>query len=152
MPEGTLITEAMKKALGVESAPVLYDVEKGHIRRFAEAIGDPNLLFSNEAEARETPKGGIVAPPTYVRSCWPGDPPFDVSKASGLERLLDGGSEWEFFHQVRPGDRIAVTVKIADFKEREGRMGKMLITTTVATYRNQFNQVVATERQSLIRY
>jgi len=36
-----------RSALGVESAPVSYDVEKGAIRKFAEAIGDDDPIYSD---------------------------------------------------------------------------------------------------------
>ena len=34
------------------------------IRRFAEGIGDPNPLYIDEAYAKTTPFGGIIAPPS----------------------------------------------------------------------------------------
>ena len=39
------IYERMIKDLGKATSPVTYDVEKGHIKRFAEAIGDDNHLW-----------------------------------------------------------------------------------------------------------
>ena len=67
MSEESLITDKMRKAIGVESEPLLYDVDKWHIQRFAEAIGDPNPLYQDEAAARKTRYGGIIAPPTFFR-------------------------------------------------------------------------------------
>ena len=154
MPEGSFITEEMRKAIGVESpAGPETEIEKGHIRRFAEAIGDSNILFTDEGNARATRYGGIIAPPTFFRSCMGGGGQrIDVRAITGLTRALDGGSEWEYFEPVRPGDRISVTTKIADFQERDGRMGKMLITYNQSTYRNQFGKVVATQTTSGILY
>ncbi len=156
MPEGSVITEEMRKAIGVESpAGPETEIEKGHIRRFAEAIGDSNILFTDEEKARNTTKyGGIIAPPTFFRSCTGGGggQRIDVRAITGLTRALDGGSDWEYFEPVRPGDRISVTTKIVDFQERDGRMGKMLITYNQSTYRNQFGKVVATQTTSGILY
>ena len=41
---------------------------------------------------------------------------------------------------------------ITDINERTGRMGLMVITIYVITYRNQFDQVVATQTNTSIRY
>ena len=74
--------------------------------------------------------------------------PFDLP----FTRLLDGGSDWEYFEPVRPGDRITAVSRITDIVERTGRLGVMVIVTTETTYRNHFDQVVATQTSSGIRY
>ena len=71
MAEQSLITDKMKKAVGVSSEPVAYDIEQGLIKQFAQAIGDPNPQWQDEVKARTTPKGGIIAPPTFLRTCNP---------------------------------------------------------------------------------
>ena len=38
------ITDEVKKMIGTETEPVTLDVERGDIRLFAQAIGDPNPL------------------------------------------------------------------------------------------------------------
>ena len=53
-----------RSALGVESAPVSYDVEKGAIRKFAEAIGDDDPIYADERAAQAAGFKTIVAPPT----------------------------------------------------------------------------------------
>lgn len=74
--------------------------------------------------------------------------PFDMP----FTRLLDGGSDWEYFQPVRAGDRITAVSEIADINERTGRLGLMIITSIVVTYRNQFDQVAATQTSTSIRY
>ena len=62
-----LLTEEMRQqAIGRESEPVTTDAEKGAIIRFAQAIGDVNPLFSDEAAARHGRYGGLIAPPTFL--------------------------------------------------------------------------------------
>ena len=139
-----------QQALGVASPPVTTEVERGAIQRFAEAIGDANPLWNDEAAARQSCYGGLIAPPTFLRSLRHGRPelPFDLP----VSRLLDGGSEWEYFEPVRAGDRITAVARITDLTERAGRLGAMILLTTVTTYRNQFDQVVATQTNTLIHY
>jgi acyl dehydratase len=139
-----------QQAIGCESPSVTLEVEKGAIIKFAQAIGDDNPLWTDEAAARQTRYGGLIAPPTFLRSVGMLRPalPFDVP----FQRLLDGGSEWEYFEPVRAGDRITAVARVTDLRERAGRLGVMLFMTTVITYRNQFGQVVATQTSTSIRY
>ena len=147
----SLLTEEMReRAIGTESPPATTDVEKGAIVKFARAIGDDNPLFNDEIEARKSPYGGLIAPPTFLRSVVAARPelPFELS----LERLLDAGSDWEYFEPVRAGDRITAIGKITDISERTGRLGLMVFMTVVITYRNQLDQAVATQTSTSIRY
>ena len=69
-----------------------------------------------------------------------------------LERLLDGGSEWEYFVPIKAGDKITAVGRITDISERTGRLGVMVFMTVVITYRNQNNQVAATQTSTSLRY
>ena len=147
----SFLTEDMRQlAIGQESEPRTLEVEKGAIIKFAEAIGDDNPLYNNEAVARGTRYGGLIAPPTFLRSAVAARPdlPFDVP----FDRVLDGGSDWEYFEPVRPGDIITAVSRIEDINERNGSIGLMLIQTIVIAYTNQFGQVVATQTNTSIRY
>ena len=149
--QNTFLTEEMRQqVIGLESEPVTTEVEKGAIIKFAEAIGDENPNFNDEAAARLGQYRGLVAPPTFLRSVGSSRPEFPFEMP--FSRNLDGGSDWEYMEPVRPGDRITAVSRIADLTERAGRMGVMIIQTTVTTYRNQFDQVVATQTSTGIRY
>ena len=62
------VTDEVRKQIGMQSETRVVEVERGAIRRFAEAIGDPNPLFNDEAAARKTRFGGMIAPPIFCRS------------------------------------------------------------------------------------
>ena len=149
MPEPSILTEEMLQAVGVETKPATYEIEKGHIRRFAEAIGDASILFNDEKAARKTRYGSLIAPPTFIRALPYLDLPAVVPESL---RRLDGGSQWEYFEPVRPGDRLTVTAKYTSFTTRQGRMGEMLFVAVEITYKNQFDELVALQRTTSIRY
>lgn len=147
----TFLTEEMRQqAIGLEGPPVTTEIEKGAIIKFAQAIEDDNPVFNDEEAARKSPYGGLIAPPTFLRSVRSSrrEVPFDIP----FNNALDGGSDWEYFEPVRPGDLITAVSRITDMQERSGRMGVMIITSTVTTYTNQFDQVVATQTTTGIRY
>ena len=145
-----LTAEMREQAIGVQSNPLTMEVEKGAIMKFAEAIGDNNPLWTDEVLARKSKYGGLITPPTFLRSIRIERPelPFDLP----FTRLLDGGSDWEYFQPVRAGDHITATSEITDLQERSGRMGLMIIMTNLITYVNQFTEVVATQTNTSIRY
>ena len=146
MTHESAITRQMRDAIGVESEPAVHDVEKGAIVKFAQAIGDPGPAFNDDDAAH----GGMVAPPTFLRSMLPG--PMRAEVRSPYKANLDGGSEWEYFEPIRPGDRITVTTKIADIYERPGRLGNMLFVIRETSYVNQAGTLAAVQRSTGISY
>ncbi len=150
MTQESVITQEMRDAIGVESEAITYDVEKGAARKFAEAIGDDNPLFNDEEAARKSRYGGLIAPPTFMRSMSAGRSRATVQ--SPYPAALDGGSEWEYFEPVRPGDSITVTNEVSNMFEREGRLGNMLFIIRETNYVNQYGKAVAVQRGTGISY
>jgi acyl dehydratase len=146
-----IVDEEALKQIGKTGEARSYDVERGAIRRFAEAIGDPNPLFNDEQEARHI-FGGMVAPPTFCRSMGSPIPNVTLKNMGAEFRGLDGGSDWEYFQPIRPGDRITVQSKLVDLRESEGRLGPMVFTTIETTYTNQYGELCVTQRSTGIRY
>jgi len=153
MAESSVITEEMRKLIGKEFGPKVYEVEKGAIRKFAEAIEDPNPLWQDEEFAKKTGYGGIVTPPTFCSSL----PIIETQEVlmtmeCPLKGVLNLGTELEFHQPLRPGDTITVTDRVADIREREGKSGKRVIITIETTYRNQRGEIVITGRQTGMRF
>ena len=153
MTEEVVITEAINRAIGVESEPVFYEIEKGWLKRFADAVDDPNPLWQDEKYARKARYGTLVAAPTFIAAI------RDMEWIEGLlnlecplKRVLNGGNEIEFYEPIKPGDTISVRYKLTDAKERQGKTGKMLFLTYEANYSNQFGDIVARGINSVIRY
>ena len=152
MAENSLTTDEFKDKLGVEWELGVYEVEKGMIQRFAQAIDDPNPLWQDEEYARQSQYGGIIAPPTFIVAI--GGEQFGQKLALLFRSgLLHGSTELECYQPVRPGDSIAVNAKIANIRERMGtKSGKMTFVTFELTYRNQRGELVARCQQNMIGY
>ncbi len=148
---GKYISDEHKKFVGIESEPITYDVERGAIRLFAQAIGDPNPLFNDDKQARKTRFGGMIAPPTFVRLLMPRELPR-VEIPNLPKRLLDAGSDWEFFEPIRSGDRITVVARLGDLCETESRMGTMVVRVMELRYTNQFSELCSIQRMTLFNY
>ena len=140
----------MRSHIGVESQPVAYDIEKGAVAKFARAIGDPNPLYTDEIAARNSRFGGLIAPPTFLRSLLPGR--YTTAFPDPYSFVLDAGSDYRFLAAVRVGERVAVTRRIVDMFEKQGKLGPMLFLVQEVRYENQLGELVATQKTTTISY
>ncbi|MBI4220853.1 MAG: MaoC family dehydratase N-terminal domain-containing protein [Chloroflexi bacterium] len=145
-----LITEEMRTCLGQETAPVLYEIEKGAVRKFARAIDNPNPAYIDEAAGKASRYGGIVAPPTFLRSLIPGREPRPFPEP--FKQVLDAGSAYRFHEPLRAGDMVTVVSKLVDLFEKSGRFGPMMFKVREISYTNQHGRLAATQRTTLITY
>ena len=153
MVEDIVMTDQIRKATGKEFGPFVYEVEKGAIRRVADAIGDPNPLWQDEEYGRRSAYGTIIASPTFLFSLRFDEVTGQIEELEcPLKNVLNGGSEIEYFQPIRPGDVITVRAKLTDVQERSGKSGKLLFFPIDLTYENQKGELVAKHRFNFIRY
>jgi acyl dehydratase len=145
------LAEELKKKVGVDWPPLVYDIEKGMIRRFAQAVGDPNPLWQDEEYASQSGYGGIVAPPTFALIMGFDRMLQSLNLDSSLT-VLHGSTELECHQPIRPGDIITVTTRIANVRQRQGKVGETLFVTFDMSCRNQKQELVAMCRQMAIIY
>src|SRR6516162_865365 len=113
-----------RSLIGRVGEPVLHEVEKNAIRRFAEALGDPNPLAIDEAVARAAGYPSLVAPPTFAVSLASNER-FRHSLDLGTRNILHGEQAFEYARPIVAGDRITVRSRVADVQERAGASGPM---------------------------
>ena len=139
-----------RSAIGKTTSTSRMEVEKGHIRRFALAIGDDNRLYHDEGYAKKSRYGGVIAPPTFPTTFG-----FEGGRVlEGLDinhsRLLHGEQEYEYFRPIMAGDVISFSTTITDVAEKEGRSGVMDIITTEMTGHNQKDEKVFVGRSTVV--
>lgn len=149
-------------------------LESDALRRFVQAVMDDDPLYYDEAHARETRHGEVVAPPLYPVHAFkrlPGSPdPLKVLEAdrdadgaggiwdkfglprieSPFKRLLNGGNEIEFFRCLRLGERVWTQSKYHDVQLKQGKSGEMLLVTIETELRNDSDELLLISRQTLI--
>jgi acyl dehydratase len=136
--------------IGKEFDRYSYQVTKEEIVEFARAVGETNPLYTDEDDAKTTPSGGLIAPPTFsvvLRS----QVNMPDLKLNYGKRGFDGGKECHFYAPVRPGDTITGVDRIAEVYEKTGRSGSMIFIVRESELTNQRGERVAIIRQSLIR-
>jgi len=138
-----------RSLIGRESEPTVVEVEKGAIRRFAEALGDPNPLYADEAAARSAGYAGLVAPPTFPAVLAVNDR-FRHSLDLGTRSLLLGEESIEYGRPVVAGDRLTVKSRVADVQERAGTSGSTDVLVVETDGRAADGQLVFRTRETFI--
>lgn len=138
-----------RSLIGRESEPVLQEVEKGAIRRFADAIGDPNPLYQDEATARASGFAGLVAPPTFPAVLAMNEK-FRHSLDLGTRSILQSEQVIEYGRQVMAGDRVTVKSRVADVSERPSASGPMDVLVLEEEGRDDQGELLFRCRETLI--
>jgi len=156
-----MLPEKLEKLIGQIGETGMFEVEKGAIKRYADSVGDRNPLYWDDEYARNSRYGAMIAPPGFFGwpTQWKTTMPFfsefrekliNTSIEEGFDKLLDGGSEYDFMQPIRAGDILASMPKIIAIIEREGKSGVMLFSTLETTFINQHGVKVAKYRQTII--
>ncbi len=69
-----------------------FPVEASHILMFARAIGDSNLIYSDDAHAAGTEVGSIIAPPTFAQASAQFDPDYFLRPKDGQKWFGSGAT------------------------------------------------------------
>ncbi|HEX9240974.1 MAG TPA: MaoC family dehydratase N-terminal domain-containing protein [Anaeromyxobacter sp.] len=138
-----------RSLIGRIGEPVLHEIEKNAIRRFAEALGDPNLLATDEAAARAAGYPSLVAPATFALALASNER-FRHSLDLGTRNILHGEQAFEYARPIVAGDRITVRSKVADVQERAGASGPMDVLVLEDEGRDDKGELVFRTRATLI--
>jgi acyl dehydratase len=138
-----------RSLIGRESEPVVHEVEKGAIRRFAEALGDPGPAYVDEAAARAAGFPALVAPATFAVSLTSNDR-FRHSLDLGTRSILHSEQQFEYARPIVAGDRITVRSKVADVQERAGASGPMDVIVIEDEGRDDAGALVFRTRATMI--
>jgi acyl dehydratase len=146
-----------------------FHVDRTGILLFASALGETNPIYYDDAFAKQTALGGVIAPPTFAISSahWnpdyglrgirkipaarPRPPKAEAAAAGGgggggsLARVLHGEQRFEYHQPIRPGMKLTVTTKPGKSWTKEGKKGGALrFTETVSEYRDDKGALVVT--------
>jgi len=142
--------EEIRGLVGKEFTPYRVEVEKGVIRRLAEAIGDQNPLWQDQ-DSEKSPGKEIMAPPALCLSMMMYG--FIPGVTVLLNRGLDAAHSWKFHAPIRAGDVLTVRSKIVDSYERQGKkFGVMVFLVFETLLSNQQGEKVCTHRGTMLWY
>jgi acyl dehydratase len=136
-----------RNAVGRESKPALNEVEKGAIRRFAEALGETNPIYFEEAAARAAGYRSVVAPPTFPTTLRAGSDLREGLMLTPGKHLLQAEQSFEYARPIVAGDRLTVRSKIADVAQRQTPSGLTDVVVIEDEGRDDAGDVVYRSRQ-----
>ncbi len=133
--------------IGARSRPAINWIERGAVRRFAEAIGDSNPLYLDEEAAKRTRHGGLIAPPTFAIT-------LDYGQIDGLrlpsEGLLHGEQRISAARPLRVGEMIMGQDVFENCYEKQGGRGLLTFLVFSQTGTDERGDVALTMRKLLI--
>ena len=139
-----------KAIVGKEYPPFPVTVERGRIKDFAQALGDLNPFYINDAVGAASTWGDVIAPPTFSISF------RDEAADSGallrdlgvdISRLLHGEQEFEIHRQLVPGETYLCRTKVLDVYEKTGRSGPMAFVVRETAVTDRTGEIAMSTRQ-----
>lgn len=111
-----------EKAIGKRSDKVKNIVERGMVKKFANAIGDAHPIFVDEAYGKKSRYGENIAPPTFPRV-------FEFGEITDLglpgKGLIHGEETYHYERPLQVGETIYCYTEVANYAEKQGKNGLM---------------------------
>ena len=125
--------------IGKSSSPQTYEVTIEAVKRFMEATEDPALQSKEPLQ---------FAPPTFPTTFRNRVPELQLDPTT--MQLLHGEQQYTYTRQLRIGEQVTCVARIADVRERHGKIGTMAFIITEITGTDSQQQPIYTARSTLI--
>ncbi|MFC8097743.1 MaoC family dehydratase N-terminal domain-containing protein [Streptomyces sp. NPDC057363] len=175
MSEAGLVRADMAGVVGRPYGRMIsYPVSASDIRKWARAVYYPEPAPVRYTDPETAEDGGPAAPLDFNPFAWgpavriPDERGIETAAAyrrvgamehhlgvapPDLKRALNGGVSVTYTEvRMKPGDVITSESAIAGYREKQGRLGLMLMTDVDTVWTNQDGLRLKTHRMTLIRY
>ena len=149
------VSQAARQAIGtVTWRHVSEPLSLRQLREYLAGTGDDLAEWADPAAAARP-----VPPLFFHAACRPivaeselrEDGQYAFLGVAGVEgATMSGGMRFEILAPVYLGDVLTVEERLTSIEEKQGRSGPLVITTTLAEYRNQSGALVARFRQTIV--
>lgn len=111
-----------KDQIGKQSNKVKNSVERGAVKKFAEAIGDLHPIYFDEEVGQQSRYRNNIAPPTFPRV-------FDYGVIDGLnlpnKGLIHGEQSFHYERPLLVGEDVYCYTVVKSYAEKKGNFGDM---------------------------
>lgn len=111
-----------KEAIGLRSEKVRNTVERGAVKKFADAVGDSHPIYVDEEYGAKSRYGKNIAPPTFPRV-------FDYGTIEDLKLpsagLIHGEQTYHYERPLLVEEDVTCYSEVADYYEKAGASGSM---------------------------
>ncbi|WHY02984.1 MaoC family dehydratase N-terminal domain-containing protein [Neobacillus sp. DY30] len=108
--------------VGKRSTKVKNVVERGAVKKFAEAIGDLHPIYFDEETGRNSRYQNNIAPPTFPRT-------FDYGEIEGLnlpgKGLIHGEQTFLYERPLVVGEELFCYCEVKRYFEKKGNFGEL---------------------------
>jgi len=129
------------------SAP--YEVSRVKIAEFADAIGDANPVYRDEAAARAAGHAGIIAPPTFpivISMAGSGAALADPGLGLNYAMVVHGEERFEYARPIMAGDVVTAQVTVTDIRD----VGRNVMLTTSTEIKTVTGEYVCTAVSTIV--
>jgi 3-hydroxybutyryl-CoA dehydratase len=130
---------------GEPRTTIPYTLTLDAIHTYCRSVGETNSLYFDEAYARTTRWGGLIAPPSiHILLMFACTPPEDWMRSPGT---INAGQSWSYNMPARPNDTITLQARALDKFIKKDR----LFVVHDNVFFNQHDQVICSGRGQTIR-
>ncbi|WKA55085.1 MaoC family dehydratase N-terminal domain-containing protein [Planococcus shixiaomingii] len=112
----------LKSSIGKKSNKVKNTIERGAVRKFAEAINDPDPIYLDETAGANSRYKRNIAPPTFPVTFDAGTIPDMNLPAKGL---IHGEQIYHYKRPLYVGEDVYCWMEVKDYYEKSGNFGDM---------------------------
>jgi acyl dehydratase len=127
-----------------------FEVGREHIRQFADAIGDPNPVYRDQAAAQAAGHPDVIAPPTFLTVLGfrfgLDSPIIDPGLGLNYALVVHGEQRFALHRPVRAGDVLSIVSRVDDIRDA----GRNEIMTMVSEVTAADGERVATATSTLV--
>jgi acyl dehydratase len=134
---------------GKEYNEVSFTVDRDHVIRFCDAIGEDNPIFRDEAAAKAAGYDGQIAPPTFITALQiqtSGQVVMDQELGLNYSMVVHGEQEYEYTRPLRVGESLTAIPRIADIYFR----GRNEFLITEAEIKDETGDVLCVARSTIL--
>ncbi|MFB4164233.1 MaoC family dehydratase N-terminal domain-containing protein [Alteribacillus sp. JSM 102045] len=111
-----------KHLIGKQSEKVENIVERGAVKAFVRAIGDPHPLYTDKEYGKESKYKNNIVPPTFPRTFSYGTIPGLNLPSAGL---IHGEQQFEYNRPLLVGEEVYCYSKVENYREKRAASGHL---------------------------
>ncbi|MGV3488151.1 MAG: MaoC family dehydratase N-terminal domain-containing protein [Tuberibacillus sp.] len=129
----------LEHLVGKISNKVLTTVERGAVKKFAEAIGESHPIYTEREYGLKSKYGDNIAPPTFPRT-------FDYGTIDGLQLpsagLIHGEQSFDYTRPLVVGESLYCYTRVENYIEKETKTGSLGFLTLLNIGEDENNQMI----------
>ena len=143
------VSSILTKMIGQSCEPKVIEVEKGQIRRFAQAIGETNPIHYDEDAAKSAGFAGIVATCTFASAIHCFDE-FYEEVGINPHAVMHQEEEYEYFKPIMAGDILSVVHTVSNVYDKQVPNGQLVFIVIESRGNDKRGKTVFKSRRVLV--